>query len=123
MIVFRTKHALCTGVLSKRAIALNKCAFLLTSWSLIEDIVSPLQTMSLPGRDHRQVLNGLLWALWPCVQEPNGAILQNAIVLGSPADGECYQSGWSRSLLTLAELSLVVRDGVWQEDCANASTK
>lgn len=32
-------------------------------WDLIEDIVSPAQTMGRPRRDDRQVLNGIFWIL------------------------------------------------------------
>tara|TARA_R110000751_G_scaffold133898_1_gene236305 strand:+ start:30059 stop:30430 length:372 start_codon:yes stop_codon:yes gene_type:complete len=32
-------------------------------WSLIEDIVSPPQTMGRPRHDDRQVLNGICWIL------------------------------------------------------------
>lgn len=32
-------------------------------WQMIEDIVSPPQTMGRPRRDDRQMLNGVLWIL------------------------------------------------------------
>ena len=32
-------------------------------WQMIEDIVSPPQTMGRPRRDDRQMLNGILWIL------------------------------------------------------------
>ena len=32
-------------------------------WALIEDIVSPPQTMGRPRRDDRQMLNGIFWIL------------------------------------------------------------
>lgn len=33
------------------------------SWGLVEDIVSPPQTMGRPRRDDRQMLNGIFWIL------------------------------------------------------------
>lgn len=32
-------------------------------WQMIEDIVSPPQTMGRPRRDDRQMLNGIFWIL------------------------------------------------------------
>ena len=34
-----------------------------SQWQLIEDIVSPAQSMGRPRKDDRQMLNGIFWAL------------------------------------------------------------